>query len=151
MVSKHERLAIELMLVMGMYKKFHRSLQSIKDESPVFVAAKNVMNLPELARDIDTVFATGVNELTKATAIIYVETFSKKELKKLIKFYKSDVGKKFVGYSPLIEERVLGASTSWMTKALSEISNIVLSYSNKTADLKNKIKSAVPANNKLLH
>ncbi|KKM02986.1 hypothetical protein LCGC14_1779020, partial [marine sediment metagenome] len=85
----------------------------------------------------------------KVRIVIYKEL--KKELKKLIKFYKSDVGKKFVGYSPLIEERVLGASTSWMTKALSEISNIVLSYSNKTADLKNKIKSAVPANNKLLH
>lgn len=148
-VVKNLQSALELMLVMGMYEKFDKELQSMKNDSPIFAAAKNVMNLPELAMDIDMVFAGGVIELTEATAIIYADTFTKRELKKMIKFYKSSAGKKFVSESLYIEERVVSNSMGWMTTSIARISDIVLAYSNKLNDMKDKMSSAVPVSNKL--
>ncbi len=112
MHSKEMELALNLMAVMGMYEKFNRALQSMKNDSPIFAAAKKVMALPELTMDINMVFIDGVVELTNATAVIYAETFSKKELKKMIKFYKSSVGKKFVDKLLHIDEGVLRDSTT---------------------------------------
>ena len=149
MSLKEIQLALKLMGVMGMYEKFHRALQIIKNDSPIFTAAKNVLDMPELANDINGVFIDGVLVLTRATAATYAEIFSKRDLKKLIKFYKSDVGKKFVGHSSYIEEKVMNASTSWMTESITEISSIVLSYSNEINNLKDKMESAVPASTKL--
>lgn len=148
-VIKNLPLALDLMLAMGMYEKFNKALKSTRDSSPIFVAAKNVIDLPELADDIDMVFAGGVIELTEATAVIYAETFSKRELKKMIKFYKSSAGKKFVSESLHIEERVVSNSMSWMTTAIARISDIVLIYSNKLNDMKDKISSAIPVSTKL--
>ncbi len=149
MSLKEMQLALKLMGVMGMYEKFHRALQTMKNDSPIFTAAKNVLAMPELANDIDKVFINGVLVLTEVTAATYADVFSKRDLKKLIKFYKSDVGKKFVGHSSYIEEKVMNASTSWMTESITEISSIVLSYSNEINNLKDKMESAVPASTKL--
>ena len=149
MSSENIKLALKLMGVMEMYEKFHRALQTMKNDSPIFTAAKNVLAMPELANDIDKVFINGVLVLTEATAATYADVFNKRDLKKLIKFYKSDVGKKFIGYSQHIEEKVMDASTIWMTESITEISSIVLSYSDKINNLKDKIESAVPASTKL--
>ena len=149
MDSKDIKLALDLMLVMGMYEKFNRALQSMKNDSPIFTAAKNVTDLPELANEIDKVFTNGTIELTEATAVIYVETFTKKELKKLIKFYRSDVGKKFVDESLHIENKVIGISTVWMTGALAKLTDIILVYTNKITETTSKINSAIPVSTKL--
>ncbi len=149
MSSKDIQLALKLMGVMGMYKKFHMALQNMQEGNPIFVAAKNAVAVPGLANDINEVFIKGVVELTEATAVIYAETFNKKELKKMIKFYKSSVGKKFVDKLLHIEEEVLKASTIWMTKSLSKITDIVLVYSNRLSELKDKMSSAIPVSTKL--
>ena len=149
MSSKEMQLALKLMGEMGMYSKFDRALQIMKNDSPIFAAAKNTPTIPGLAKDIDLVFINGVLVLTEATAITYAEVFSKKDLKKLIKFYKSNIGKKFIDCSPHIEERVMGASAKWMTEAITEISNIVLSYLDKLQDTKDKMSSAIPVSTKL--
>jgi hypothetical protein len=149
MSSKEMQLALKLMEEMKMYSKFDRALQTMKNDSPIFTAAKNVLAMPELAKDIDMVFIKGVLVLTEATAIVYADAFSKRDLKKLIKFYKSNIGKKFVDYSPYIEEKVMNASTNWMTKSIKEISDIVLSYTDKINDIRDKTESAIPVSTKL--
>lgn len=146
---KETQLASILMKEMGMYSKFDRALQLMKNDSPIFAAAKNVLAIPELARDIDMVFISGVLVLTEATSSIYADAFSKKDLKKLIKFYKSNIGKKFIDYSPYIEEKVMNASAKWMTEALAEITTIVLAHTNKLQDTKDKMSSAIPVSTKL--
>ncbi len=146
---KETRLASQLMIEMGMYSRFDRALQIMKNDSPIFAAAKNILAMPELAEAIDLVFLNGVLVLTEALSIIYADTFSKKDLKKLIKFYKSDIGKKFIDCSPHIEEKVMGASAKWMTEAHAEITTIVLACTSKVQDTKDKMSSAIPVSTEL--
>ena len=146
---KETRLASQLMREMGMYSRFDRALQIMKNDSPIFAAAKNILAMPELAEAIDLVFLNGVLVLTEALSIIYADTFSKKDLKKLIKFYKSDIGKKFIDCSPHIEEKVMGASAKWMTEAHAEITTIVLACTSKVQDTKDKMSSAIPVSTEL--
>jgi len=149
MSLKTARLAIELMGIMGMFGKFDRALQSMRNESPVFAAAQIVNSMPEIAKEVETIFTEGVIELTNATAAIYMNIFTNKELKKLTKFYKSKTGKKFVSSSIQVEEQVIKASTIWMTGALTKMTEFILAYTAKINENTEKINPVIPVSTKL--
>ena len=93
---------------------------------------KSMPNIPDhfwkaFAKEIDP------NELNERIVPIYVKHFSVKEMKALIAFYKSDVGKKFLGKLPEVTKESMAASRDWNNDLRMKLTERL-----KKADLKKK-------------
>jgi hypothetical protein len=64
--------------------------------------------------------------LFEGTVEIYTEVFDHKTLKKLLKFYKSNIGKEFIKASPVIDQALAALSTRWQAKVIEEAEKLVL-------------------------
>lgn len=71
----------------------------------------------EVWNDLEKEFAkTSIDDLTKMLVPVYSKYMTKEDLKELIKFYQTDVGKKFAKNTPLIMQESMQIGQQWGMK-----------------------------------
>ncbi|HLF22319.1 MAG TPA: DUF2059 domain-containing protein, partial [Burkholderiales bacterium] len=83
---------------------------------------------PGLSKDVNEIaskmrndLAPRLNELRGEVARIYAARFNEQELKDLLAFYKSPVGKKYVEQQPQIADASLRFAQNWANKLSDEV------------------------------
>jgi len=76
-------------------------------------------DLNEVAAKLRTEFTPRRNEIVDEIARLYAQRFSEAELKEVIAFYKSPVGRRFAAEEPAVIDQGLARAEAW-TKKISE-------------------------------
>jgi uncharacterized protein len=79
--------------------------------------------LNEVAALLRTQFAARRNEIVDEIARLYAQRFSEAEMKEVIAFYKSPVGKKFVLDEPAVIDQGLARTQAWTNKLSDDVLN----------------------------
>ena len=80
-----------------------------------------VKDLNEVAVQLRTEFAPRRAEIVDEVAVLYARRFSEQELKDVLAFYKTPVGKKFVTEEPLVIDESLQRAQAWSQKLSEEV------------------------------
>jgi hypothetical protein len=78
-------------------------------------------DLNEVAGRLRTEFAPRRNEIVDEIARLYAQRFSEAEMKEVIAFYKSPVGRKFSSEEPAIIDQGLSRAEAWSKKMSDEV------------------------------
>ena len=78
-------------------------------------------DLNEVAGRLRSEFAPRRNEIVDEIARLYAQRFTEAEMKEVIAFYKSPVGKKFVTEEPAIIDQGLSRAEAWSKKMSDEV------------------------------
>lgn len=78
-------------------------------------------DLNEVATDLRKKLEPRMSELSGHIAQLYTERFSEPELKELLVFYKSPVGKKLIAQQPIIGDASLKFAQDWANKLSDEV------------------------------
>lgn len=62
---------------------------------------------------IQTYFANAMTELRDSVALIYDQTYTQAEIKEMIKFYNTPLGKKMIETMPQVSEKAMNALINW--------------------------------------
>jgi len=79
--------------------------------------------LNEVAALLRTQFAARRNEIIDEIARLYAQRFTEAEMKEVIAFYKSPVGKKFVLDEPAVIDQGLARTQAWTNKLSDDVLN----------------------------
>jgi hypothetical protein len=79
--------------------------------------------LNEVAAILRTQFASRRNEILDEIARLYAQRFSEAEMKEVIAFYKSPVGRKFVSDEPEVIDQGLARTQAWSNKLSDDVLN----------------------------
>jgi uncharacterized protein len=79
--------------------------------------------LNEVAGRLRNELAPRRNEIVDEIAKLYAQRFSEAEMKEVINFYKSPIGKKFVNEEPAIIDQGLQRAEAWSRKMSEEVLN----------------------------
>jgi hypothetical protein len=79
--------------------------------------------LNEVAAILRTQFASRRNEILDEIARLYAQRFSEAEMKEVIAFYKSPVGRKFVADEPEVIDQSLARTQAWSNKLSDDVLN----------------------------
>jgi hypothetical protein len=79
--------------------------------------------LNEVAALLRTQFAARRNEIIDEIARLYAQRFSEAEMKEVIAFYKTPVGKKFVLDEPAVIDQGLARTQAWTNKLSDDVFN----------------------------
>jgi hypothetical protein len=77
--------------------------------------------LNEVAALLRTQFAARRNEIVDEIARLYAQRFTEAEMKEVIAFYKSPVGKKFVVDEPAVIDQGLARTQAWTNKLSDDV------------------------------
>jgi uncharacterized protein len=77
--------------------------------------------LNEVAALLRTQFASRRNEIIDEIARLYAQRFTEAEMKEVIAFYKSPVGKKFVNDEPAVIDQGLARTQAWTNKLSDDV------------------------------
>jgi len=77
--------------------------------------------LNEAAATVRAEFLPRRNEIVDEIARLYAQRFSEAELKEVIAFYKSPVGKKFAADEPVVIDQGLARAEAWSRKVSDEV------------------------------
>lgn len=80
-----------------------------------------VKDLNEVALLLRTEFAPRRAEILNDVATLYAQRFSEQELKDIVAFYKTPVGKKFVTEEPQVIDQSLQRAQAWSQKLSEEV------------------------------
>jgi hypothetical protein len=78
-------------------------------------------DLNDIAAEIRKQLAPRMSEISGHIAQLYAQRFSEPELKELLVFYKSPVGKKLIAQQPLIADASLKFAQDWANKLSDEV------------------------------
>jgi hypothetical protein len=78
-------------------------------------------DLNEIALDMRKKLAPRMSEISGHIAQLYAERFSEQELKDLLAFYKSPLGKKLITQQPIIADASLKFAQDWANKLSDEV------------------------------
>ena len=79
--------------------------------------------LNEVAALLRTQFASRRNEIVDEIARLYAQRFTEAEMKEVIAFYKTPVGKKFVADEPPVIDQGLARTQAWTNKLSDDVLN----------------------------
>jgi len=80
-----------------------------------------VKDLNDVAAQLRTEFAPRRAEIIADVATLYAERFSEQELKDVVAFYKTPVGKKFAAEEPQVIDQSLQRAQAWSQKLSEEV------------------------------
>lgn len=108
--------AQQLVEVTGAAQLFNPLIPGVIEQAKLLFLQQN----PELAGDLNAVaaklrteYAPSQSELAKHVASLYAQRFSADELKQLLAFYKSPVGKKLLAQQPQIVDSSMKFAQDW--------------------------------------
>ena len=78
-------------------------------------------DLNEVANKVRTELLPRRNEIVDEIARLYAQRFSEAELKEVVAFYKSPVGKKFASDEPVVIDQGLARADAWSKKMSDEV------------------------------
>jgi hypothetical protein len=78
-------------------------------------------DLNEVAAKLRTEFTPRRDEIVDEIARLYAQRFSEAEMKEVIAFYKSPVGKKFAAEEPVVIDQGLARAEAWSKKVSDEV------------------------------
>jgi uncharacterized protein len=117
-------LAKQIIVLKGVDKIFdplvRGVIEKVKDQfmQTNFMYAKD---LNEIAAQLEKQYAPRASELVDASARIYASHFTEAELRQILAFYQSPVGRKVVADEPKILDESLAHAGEWGTKLSGEI------------------------------
>jgi uncharacterized protein len=118
--------AKELMQVKGATNMFDPLVPGIIESAKNAFLPTNpglFRELNEVAAILRTQFASRRNEILDEIARLYAQRFSEAEMKEVIAFYKSPVGRKFVADEPEVIDQGLARTQAWSNKLSDDVLN----------------------------
>jgi hypothetical protein len=116
--------ASEVVTATGATALFNTLIPGVIEQAKLLFLQQN----PGMAKDVNEIaakmrsdLAPRLGELNGQVAKIYAERFNEQELKDLLAFYKSPVGKKFIEQQPLVAEASLKFAQDWANKLSDEV------------------------------
>jgi hypothetical protein len=122
--SANVKLAREVVVASGATRAFDGVIPSILNQSlNVFVQQNPDLQkvLTEAVKTIAPGFEKRKEEIVDIVATVYASRFTEPELKELLTFYRSAVGKKFVSVLPSVLEESFVKTQEWGSKISEEI------------------------------
>ncbi len=108
--------AQQLIQITGATSLFNPLIPGVVEQAKLLFLQQN----PDLAKDLNEVaaklraeYAPRQIELTKHVASLYAQSFTEAELKQLLAFYQSPVGKKFLMQQPRIVDSTMKYAQGW--------------------------------------
>lgn len=116
--------AQQLVEVTGASTLFNPLIPGVVEQAKLLFLQQN----PALAKDLDEVaaklrseYASRQAELTKYVASTYAQHFTADELKQLVAFYQSPLGKKLQAQQPLVVESSMKFAQDWANKLSDQV------------------------------
>lgn len=109
-------LAKQIVEIKGVKNIFEPLVRGVVEKTKNMFMQTNFMwakDLNEVAAIEEKKFAPRVNELVDATARIYATQFTEQELKELLAFYQSPVGKKALVTEPKVLDQAMTYAGTW--------------------------------------
>lgn len=117
-------LAREYFVIKGAHNIFEAVIPGVIEQGKNTLLAQN----PALQKDLDEIagqlraeYAPRVNEVLTEVATVYASSFTEQELKDLLAFYKSPLGKKLTAQEPSVLERGMSLGQQWALKFSDEV------------------------------
>ena len=117
-------LAKELIILKGGHKMFDAIVPgTIEQAKNLFLPTNPNLNKPltEVSTQLVTEYNGKTDELLNEVAKAYATRFSEQELKDLLAFYKSPLGKKMLVEEPAILDQNMKDATAWADKLSNEV------------------------------
>jgi hypothetical protein len=115
--------AHELIDVTGATTLFNPLIAGVVEQAKILYLQQNpalAKDLNEIAKKLRTDFAPRFSELTDEVAELYAEHFTEQELKDILAFYRSPVGKKMLAEQPKVVESSMKFAQTWANKLTEE-------------------------------
>src|SRR5262245_4695667 len=116
--------AKELLQVKGATNMFDPLIPGVIESAKNALVPTNPQlfkELNEVAALLRTRFAARRNEIIDEIARLYAQRFTEAEMKEVIAFYKSPVGKKFVTEEPVVIDQGLARTQAWTNKLSDDV------------------------------
>lgn len=114
----------EIVKLSGASTLFNTLVPGVVEQSKILFLQQNpglAGDLNEIGNKMRTDLAPRLNELNAEVAKIYAEHFTEQELKDLLAFYNSPVGKKFVSSQEVVVNSSLKLAQEWANKLSDEV------------------------------
>ena len=116
--------AKEIIALKGAANIFDALIPGVIEQSKTMFETQNPAlskDLAEVAAKLRTDFAPRLKEVTEEIATLYASRFTDKELKDIVTFYRSPVGKKMVVEEPQALEKSMSFAQDWAIKFSDEV------------------------------
>jgi hypothetical protein len=116
--------AKELLVLKGATSMFEPLLPGVVDRMRMVFLQQNptlAKDLSEVATSLKTELAVRVAELQEEAAKVYASKFTEQELKEILAFYRTPLGKKVVEEDPKILDQTLAMADQWLKKLENEV------------------------------
>jgi hypothetical protein len=117
-------LAKEIVIVKGAVSIYEPIVGSVVDRAKQLLLQTNPMlgkDLNEVAAKLHAEFAPRSSELINDAAKLYAAKFTEQELKEVLAFYKSAVGRKIITQESLILEQSIANADAWSDRISTEV------------------------------
>jgi uncharacterized protein len=118
--------AKELLTVKGATSMFDPLIPGMIESTKNAILPSNpslFRDLNEVATRLRTEFSPKRNEIIDEIARLYAQRFTEPEMKEIIAFYKSPVGKKFVTEEPSLIDQGLSRAEAWSRRMSEDVMN----------------------------
>lgn len=116
--------ANELIKVTGATALFKPLIAGVVEQAKTPFLQQNPMlakDLNEIAAKLNAELAPRFSEITNEVATLYATHFSEQELKAILAFYQSPVGKKLLAQQPQVIETSMSFAQNWANKLSDEV------------------------------
>ncbi|MBV9956060.1 MAG: DUF2059 domain-containing protein [Pseudolabrys sp.] len=116
--------AREILALKGGIDMFATLIPSVIEQNKGILVQQNPMlqkDANEVAEQLRTSYASRNAEVIREVATLYASHFTEEELKQLLVFYKSPLGKKVVTEEPKAAEQSMGFAQTWAVKFSDEV------------------------------
>jgi hypothetical protein len=117
-------LAKEILVIKGASQIYDPVIPSVIDRAKGVFLQQNPMigrDLNEVAARLRTEFTPRTAELVNDAAKLYAASFTEQELKDILAFYKSPVGKKVITEEPAVLDKSVSNVDAWAAKFVDEV------------------------------
>jgi hypothetical protein len=118
--------AKELLTVKGATSMFDPLIPGMIESTKNAILPSNpslFKDLNEVATKLRTEFSPKRNEIIDEIARLYAQRFTEAEMKEVIAFYKTPVGKKFVTEEPTLIDQGLSRAEAWSQRMSQDVMN----------------------------
>jgi hypothetical protein len=116
--------AEELINVTGATQLFNPLIAGVIEQAKILYLQQNpalAKDLNEITAKLRTDLAPRFTELTTEVATLYATHFTEAELKQILTFYQSPVGKKMLSQQPVVIDASMKFAQSWANKLSDEV------------------------------
>jgi hypothetical protein len=117
-------MAREIIAIKGATEVFNPIVAGVVEQAKIVLLQTNPMldkPLTEVAARLRKEYAARSGELRERVAVLYAARFSEAELKSILAFYKSPLGKKVIELEPQVIDQSMTDAQAWADKLSEEV------------------------------